>query len=78
MNILVIHPSFPGQFLHLAPYLAQDPNNRVVFLAKENAIGVTLKDVELGLYNAPAEKAQKWAASSGPLSPAAEAVLDGQ
>lgn len=78
MNILVIHPSFPGQFLHLAPHLAQDKRNRVVFLAKENAIDATLKDVELGIYNAPNEKAQKWADASGPLSPAAEAVLDGQ
>ena len=29
MNILFVHQSFPGQFLHLAPALAADPQHAV-------------------------------------------------
>lgn len=31
MNVLFLHDNFPGQFRHLAPRLAEDPANRVVF-----------------------------------------------
>lgn len=31
MRILFLHPSFPGQFRHLAAALAQDPKHQVVF-----------------------------------------------
>jgi glycosyltransferase involved in cell wall biosynthesis len=34
MNILFLHQNMPGQFLHLAPALARDPANRVVFLTR--------------------------------------------
>lgn len=30
MNILFVHQNFPGQYKHLAPALARDPNNHVV------------------------------------------------
>lgn len=32
MNVLFIHQSFPGQFIHLSRHLASDPGNRVVAL----------------------------------------------
>jgi hypothetical protein len=32
MNILFIHQNFPGQFKHLAPALAIDPQNTVLAL----------------------------------------------
>ena len=31
MNVLFLHDNFPGQFRHLAPLLAADPANQVVF-----------------------------------------------
>lgn len=34
MNVLFIHQDMPGQFAHLAAYLARDAGNRVVFLTK--------------------------------------------
>ena len=35
MKILFLHRNFPGQFRYLAPLLAQDPNNEVVFISHE-------------------------------------------
>ncbi|MCD6035007.1 MAG: glycosyl transferase, group 1 [Rickettsiales bacterium] len=35
MKILFIHPNMPGQYKHLAPAFANDPNNEVVFVTKE-------------------------------------------
>ncbi len=78
MNILILHPSFPGQYLHLAPYLAQNKENKVVFLAKDNSIKANFQGVQLGLYKKPSEKAEEWVKTCGPLMPAAEAVIDGQ
>lgn len=78
MNILFVHPSFPGQFVYLASYLAKNPENHVMFLAKENMIGVNLEGVELGLYTPPDEKEVKAAGEAGDLQPAAEAVLEGR
>ena len=78
MNILFLHPSFPGQYLQLAPYLARNPENKVIFLSKDNSIGTTLAGVQLGLYQKPTEKADEWIKSCGPLQPAAEAVIEGQ
>lgn len=34
MKILFLHPNFPGQYKHLARYMASDPENQVVFLSK--------------------------------------------
>lgn len=36
MNYLFIHQNFPGQFLHLAMYLAKQKENRVVFISQES------------------------------------------
>ena len=75
MNILILHPSFAGQFFYLAPYLARNPENRVVFLAKENALNVQIKGVELALYKAPREVHED---THSYLRGAEEAVLQGQ
>ncbi|HIK56090.1 MAG TPA: glycosyltransferase family 4 protein [Synechococcales cyanobacterium M55_K2018_004] len=34
MNVLFLHNNFPGQYLHIAPAIARDPNNVVVFGTK--------------------------------------------
>ncbi len=78
MNIAILHPSFPGQYLHLAPYLARNPENNVIFCAKENSIGTQLENVTLALYRKPNEKEESWIKTCGPLRPAAEAVVEGQ
>ena len=78
MNIFILHPSFPAQYLNIAPYLAMNPNNKVYFLSKENSIKTNLRGVTLALYKKPSEEAEKWAKTCGPLRPAAEAVLEGQ
>lgn len=36
MNILFLHRTFPGQFKHLAPEFAKDPNNVVIFVAADD------------------------------------------
>ena len=49
MNILIIHPTFPGQYFYLSTDLAKNPENKVVFLAKENSINAMLAGVDLAL-----------------------------
>jgi len=78
LNILILHPSFPGQYLHLSQYLGRNPENKVFFLSKDNSINTQLQGVTLGLYKKPSEKAEKWIKTCGPLQPAAEAVVEGQ
>ena len=75
MNILIIHPSFPGQYFYLCRYLAKNPENRVMFLAKDNAIETNLKGVELALYKAPREVNKE---THHYMVPAEEAILTGQ
>ena len=36
MKILFVHQNFPGQFMHLAPALAADPQNTVVALTMQS------------------------------------------
>lgn len=36
MNILFLHRTFPGQFKHLAPEFAKDPNNVVIFVTADD------------------------------------------
>nr|WP_081581593.1 hypothetical protein [Pararhodospirillum photometricum] len=36
MNYLFVHQHFPGQYQHMAIYLARQPGNRVVFLSHDN------------------------------------------
>jgi glycosyltransferase involved in cell wall biosynthesis len=51
LNILFLHPNIPGQFKHLAPALARDPTNRVVFVTKRE--GVNILGVQRITYKPP-------------------------
>jgi hypothetical protein len=48
MHILFLHQNMPGQFKHLAPYLAANPKNRVVFMTQRD--GVAMPGVEPAVY----------------------------
>lgn len=51
MNILFLHQNMPGQFKTLAPLMARDPANRVVFLTtRQNA---ELQGVAAAIYKKP-------------------------
>ena len=76
MNILIVHPSFPGQYFYLCQYLAANPENKVVFLAKDNSIGTMLNNVDLALYKKPMEVDKEH--THPYLFSATEAVLEGQ
>ncbi|MBQ7630587.1 MAG: hypothetical protein IJS81_10310, partial [Selenomonadaceae bacterium] len=78
MIIFFLHPSFPAQYLNLAPYLAKNPENTVVFLSKENSVGVNFPGVTLALYSRPKPEEEEWFKTCGVLRPAAEAVVEGQ
>ena len=73
MNILIVHPNCPGQFLYLAPFLARDKRNKVVFLAKSN--DMVLENVQVALYKPMREVTAEMHMY---LKPAEEAVLEGQ
>lgn len=51
MNILFIHQNMPGQYKHLAPALARDSRNRVMFLTKRR--DVMLPGVARAVYKVP-------------------------
>ena len=40
MNILFLHRNFPAQFRHIAPILASDPNNKVVFITNNDKLNL--------------------------------------
>ena len=48
MNILFVHQNMPGQYKYLAPCLAQDTRNRVVFVTKRD--GIELRGVQRVTY----------------------------
>ena len=73
MNILVIHPNCPGQFVYLAPFLATNKSNRVIFLSKTGDF--SLPGVEIIRYK-PTRPVNP--ETHLYLAPAEEAVLDGQ
>lgn len=52
MRILFVHQNAPGQFRHLAPHLAADPGNEVVFLG-QGARAAGLQGVQWRGYPAP-------------------------
>ena len=78
MNIFILHPSFPSQYVRFAPYLACNPNNHVYFLANESSINVEFENVMLALYPKPNKQNLEWINSLEILHPAAEAVIEGQ
>lgn len=74
MNILFLHPNFPGQFLQLARYLGGTGRHNVVYLSKDQN-GSKLPGVQVGMYAKPR------AATEGIhpyLRMAEEAALEGQ
>ncbi|MBQ9406340.1 MAG: glycosyltransferase [Desulfovibrio sp.] len=74
MNILFLHPNFPGQFLQLARYLGGLGRHNVMYLSKESN-GSQLPGVQVAMHKKPRE------ATKG-IHPymklAEEAVLEGQ
>jgi glycosyltransferase involved in cell wall biosynthesis len=54
MRVLFLHQNMPGQFKHLAPQLAADPANRVVFATARE--GVKMPRVQKVWYKPPEEK----------------------
>lgn len=40
MNILFLHRNFPAQFRHIAPMLANDPSNNVVFITNNDKLNL--------------------------------------
>jgi glycosyltransferase involved in cell wall biosynthesis len=57
VNILFVHQNMPGQFKHLAPLLARDPKNRVVFVtARKDA---ELPNIGRVVYEVPKEASKE-------------------
>lgn len=54
MNLLFLHPNFPGQYLHLARYFARTGQDHVAFLTKETHKN-RLWNVDVGVYKAARE-----------------------
>lgn len=52
MNVLFLHPTFPGQFLQLARYLGAQENHNVVYLSREQN-GTRLYGVNVNIYLRP-------------------------
>ena len=75
MDILIVHPSFPGQYYYLARYLAQAPENRVLFLCKENSINTNLPGVNMAIYKPPPQVPE---GTHHYVGTALEAILEGQ
>lgn len=74
MNILFLHPNFPGQYLHLARYFAQRQGDNVLFLTKETNDN-RLQNVRVAVYETAREATEGVHPYVKPLE---ESVLDGQ
>ena len=74
MNILFLHPNFPGQFLHLAHYFAAAGGHKVMFLTKKTN-GNRLRGVDVAVYKVTREPSKEMHHYMKPME---EAVLDGQ
>lgn len=74
MNILFLHPNFPGQYVFLAGQFASFPNWNVVFLTKEDH-GGKMEGVQTVLYKLSREVTK---GIHHYVSPMEEAVLEGQ
>ena len=52
MNILFIHGAFPGQFVHIAPYLARLSSKRIFFLTESaNSQRLSLSGIEIRCFS---------------------------
>ena len=72
MNILLIHPSFPGQFEYLTACLARNPGVRVTFLCR-GVYGSVPDRVTIKTYRTDTEQTTPMNASPRE----AEAVING-
>lgn len=75
MNILILHPSFPGQFVYLAEFLAASKEHNVVFLTKDLNDRAIHPNVQVAVYKVEREVSKDIHAY---LRPTEEAVLEGQ
>ena len=48
MKFLFLHRNFPAQFRHIAPALASDPNNEVIFITNNDT--VNLPNIKKAIY----------------------------
>jgi len=53
MNYLFIHQNFPGQFKHIAPYLAKDSQNQVVAIGEKKAHSRNFENIKHIWYETP-------------------------
>ena len=74
MNILFLHPNFPGQFLQLARYLGDQGRHRVMYISKDHN-GSQLPGVQVAMHKPPREATPN---IHRYLKMAEEAVLEGQ
>ena len=74
MNILFLHPNFPGQFLQLSRYLGAVGRHRVMFLSKDQN-GTKLPGVNVAIHKKPREHTKD---IHPYLRLCEEAVLEGQ
>ena len=74
MNILILHPSYPGQFVYLSDFLAKNPENKVVFLTK-NVNQIAIPNIKLAIYKPEREVSKD---VHNYLHYIEEAVLEGQ
>jgi glycosyltransferase involved in cell wall biosynthesis len=79
MRILFVHQNFPGQFKHLAPALAADPNNEVVaFASRKDVLPAIWEGVRLINYQTARDSAKDihpWVADIESKTIRAEAVF---
>lgn len=75
MKILILHPNFPGQFGNLSSYLAANPENQVVFLAKSADPEFKLPGVQVAVYKPHREVSKE---CHPYLRISEEGVLEGQ
>ena len=73
MNILFLHQNFPGQFRHIAAYLAKQPGYRVLAIAKKTAPGLEgVRLIRYDLHREPSKQAHHY------VRPLEAGVLHGQ
>ena len=63
MKILFVHQNFPGQYLHLAPALGADPENRVVALGTRKDVSLPgVQTLAYDITRKPSENIHPWLA----------------
>lgn len=77
MNVLFVHQNFPGQFLHLAKYLAAQPGHTVTGLhIMDNPIPQGVRSVRYTVQPPKAREGHPWLADLGTKLSRAEAAFE--